>query len=302
MLCRHLLWSPFFQSYFNIIHGTKCLRLIYLFFMTVRISVLGFIIIIIPVMGWGPGNNGMCCMSRYVHSFFLAIRGGNIPVTWWCNPMEAFSTLLALCARDSPVTAEFPSQRSVTQSIDGSLICAWTNDWLNNRDAGDLRRHRAHYDATVMVKGSQCIGATPITYWSRASVGPLLSSKRSIANWICEHILSLYPFISHHLLVQGLTNGCFYQNIPQGFINSRIHLLSVSFSFHDFLAHAITRILEFNHNAAKEIKTINDHNMHKLYWLTNPISKNKKLVSNPYNNENRFKYGMRQQHSTHSEP
>ena len=31
-----------------------------------------------------------------------------------------------------------------------SLICAWTNDWVNNRDAGDLRRHRAHYDVTVM--------------------------------------------------------------------------------------------------------------------------------------------------------
>ena len=31
-----------------------------------------------------------------------------------------------------------------------SLICAWTNDWVSNRDCGDLRRHRAHYDAIVM--------------------------------------------------------------------------------------------------------------------------------------------------------
>ena len=31
-----------------------------------------------------------------------------------------------------------------------SLVCAWINDWVNNRDAGDLRRHRAHYDANVM--------------------------------------------------------------------------------------------------------------------------------------------------------
>ena len=29
-----------------------------------------------------------------------------------------------------------------------SLIFAWTNGWANNRD--DLRRHRAHYDVTVM--------------------------------------------------------------------------------------------------------------------------------------------------------
>ena len=26
----------------------------------------------------------------------------------------------------------------------------WTNRWANNRDAGDLRRHRAHYDVNAM--------------------------------------------------------------------------------------------------------------------------------------------------------
>ena len=30
------------------------------------------------------------------------------------------------------------------------LICAWISRWVNNRDAGDWRRHRAHYDVTVM--------------------------------------------------------------------------------------------------------------------------------------------------------
>ena len=31
-----------------------------------------------------------------------------------------------------------------------SLICAGINGWVNNREAGDLRHHRAHYDVTVM--------------------------------------------------------------------------------------------------------------------------------------------------------
>ena len=31
-----------------------------------------------------------------------------------------------------------------------SLICAWINGWVNNREADDLRRHRAHYDVTAM--------------------------------------------------------------------------------------------------------------------------------------------------------
>ena len=32
-----------------------------------------------------------------------------------------------------------------------SLICAWTNGCANNQDAGDLLRHRAHYDVTLMM-------------------------------------------------------------------------------------------------------------------------------------------------------
>ena len=32
-----------------------------------------------------------------------------------------------------------------------SLICVWINDWVNNREAGDLRRYRAHYDVIVML-------------------------------------------------------------------------------------------------------------------------------------------------------
>ena len=31
-----------------------------------------------------------------------------------------------------------------------SLISAWINGWVNNREAGDLRRHRSHYDVIVM--------------------------------------------------------------------------------------------------------------------------------------------------------
>ena len=31
-----------------------------------------------------------------------------------------------------------------------SLICIWTNGWVNNREAGDLIRYRAHYDVIVM--------------------------------------------------------------------------------------------------------------------------------------------------------
>ena len=40
-----------------------------------------------------------------------------------------------------------------------SLICAWIDGWVNNREAGDLRCHRAHYDATVMWYEIICMGS-----------------------------------------------------------------------------------------------------------------------------------------------
>ena len=53
--------------------------------------------------------------------------------------METYSALLAICA-----------QTPVTRSLVFSFICAWLNGWVNNREAGDLRRHWALYDVPVM--------------------------------------------------------------------------------------------------------------------------------------------------------
>ena len=33
-----------------------------------------------------------------------------------------------------------------------SLICVWINGWVNNCEAGDLRRYRAHYNVIVICK------------------------------------------------------------------------------------------------------------------------------------------------------
>ena len=37
---------------------------------------------------------------------------------WWRHQIKIFSALLALCARNSPVTGEFPSHRPVSRSFD----------------------------------------------------------------------------------------------------------------------------------------------------------------------------------------
>ena len=40
---------------------------------------------------------------------------------WWRHQMETFSALLAICAGNSPVPGEFPTQRPVTRSFDVSF-------------------------------------------------------------------------------------------------------------------------------------------------------------------------------------
>ena len=47
-----------------------------------------------------------------------------------------------------PVNA--PHKGQWRRALMFSLICAWINGWVNNREAGDPGRHRAYYDVTVM--------------------------------------------------------------------------------------------------------------------------------------------------------
>ena len=45
-----------------------------------------------------------------------------------------------------------------------SLICVWINDWVNNREAGDLRRYRAHSDVIVMPTLFNTYEMPPLSY------------------------------------------------------------------------------------------------------------------------------------------
>ena len=71
---------------------------------------------------------------------------------WWRHQMETFSALLAICAGNSPVPVNSPHKGQRRGALMFSLICVWINDWVNNREAGDLRRYRDHYYVIVMMQ------------------------------------------------------------------------------------------------------------------------------------------------------
>ena len=98
---------------------------------------------------WGMEGRGMKALSQILSdvslSYSLTSSNGNMfRVTGFCAGNSPVT------AGNSPVTGEFPSHRQWRGALMFSLICACTNGWVNNRDVVDLRRHRTHYDVTVM--------------------------------------------------------------------------------------------------------------------------------------------------------
>ena len=58
----------------------------------------------------------------------------------------------------SPVTSQHKGHwRGVLMF---SLICTWINGWVKNKGAGDQRRHRPHYDVSVMCAASTAPAST----------------------------------------------------------------------------------------------------------------------------------------------
>ena len=71
-----------------------------------------------------------------LHAIMMTLSNGNI-----------FRITGHLCG-------EFTGPRWIprTKASDAfSLICFWINGWVNNCEAGDLRRYRAHCDVIVMI-------------------------------------------------------------------------------------------------------------------------------------------------------
>ena len=80
----------------------------------------------------------VCKHSQRPHSF-----------TWWRHQMETFSASLAICAGNSPVPDEFPTQRPVTRTFDVFLdlrpnkrLSKQSRGWWFQTPSRPLWRHR----------------------------------------------------------------------------------------------------------------------------------------------------------------
>ena len=96
------------------------------------------------------------CMISPIRSIYIYIyiRDGVVKTFYddvINHQMGTFSALLALVwgIHRSPVNS--PHKGQWRGALMFSLMRARINGWVNNREAGDWRRHRTHYDVSIML-------------------------------------------------------------------------------------------------------------------------------------------------------
>ena len=105
--------------------------------------------------------------------------------SWWRHQMETFSALLTICAGNSPVSGEFPTQRPVTRSFDvyfdlrpNKRLSKQSWGWWFETPSRPFWRHR-----NVLKKNNS----------SRTIIHELNASKWSVLWWPCTHaVLCLF--------------------------------------------------------------------------------------------------------------
>ena len=159
--------------------------------------------------------------------------------------METFSALLALCVGNPPVTGEFPSQRPVTRSVD-VFFDLRPNKRLSKqfREAGDLRRHRVHYDVILMRCVKQGVHCTFLKCCHLGENLTIFCQKKTLIHtrntyyasysqyYVCytDHVISnnaSAPYITTWYLHMGwVSRRAADCNIKQNFFKSFIFVVS----------------------------------------------------------------------------
>ena len=105
-------------------------------------------------------------ITKFTNTTYTRITGttsdNEVRTTWaeWFYPISKHDDVIKWkhIPRNWPFVREihrspvnFPHKGQWRGALMFSLIYAWITDWVNNREAGDLRRHDGHYDVIVMI-------------------------------------------------------------------------------------------------------------------------------------------------------
>ena len=99
-----------------------------------------------------------------------------------------------------------------------SLICVSINDWVNTREAGDLRRYRTHYDVIVM----DWVAPTPEMPSPVGSLQPFRSIPSDRRND------KIYAFLKSALYLWGVSGGGDSRFCPTNMLSHGKSCVSIS--------------------------------------------------------------------------
>ena len=94
---------------------------------------------------------GVSCVKTKFDPCFTIVIVMKCP--WWRHQMETFPRYWPFERGIHWSQVNSPHKGQWRGTLMLYLIYAWINGSVNNREAGDLRRHRAHYDVTAMISG-----------------------------------------------------------------------------------------------------------------------------------------------------
>ena len=136
-------------------------------------------------VNWLIANGVM--FSQYIEAMLASWHWNAFRITWWRHQMETFSALLALCAGNSTVTIPRTKASNTELWYFVFLSAPEKSGWVNTREAGDIRRHRAHDNVTLMlalreVNLSMKLLAKRLWYFPCSQVSQLLAE---LPNYRC---------------------------------------------------------------------------------------------------------------------
>ena len=146
---------------------------------------------------------------------------------WWRHHMETFSTLLAICTGNSPVTGESPQQRPVTRNI-GVFFDLRLNKWLSKQLWGwwfetpscPLWRHSNTMPCLLHVF------ITTLRKWSMV----YCDTRLQYENWDWTHHFSIKYVIMGAIASQITSLTIVYSTVYSG-ADQRKHQSSASLAF-----------------------------------------------------------------------
>ena len=96
----------------------------------------------------------------YIHAICMLLKWARNPNNWW---MWSIYIVCQLFYHRLPKVISYQMETFSALPVNSphkgkwcgalfSLICSWLNTWVNNDEAGDLRRYRTHHDVIAMVE------------------------------------------------------------------------------------------------------------------------------------------------------